>query len=126
MSDTQNNMNMQNEDFEMRVPESYVEGSLRSHIGPILGVITLMLALILGGLYIWGGMLTEQAVVVPPPIINNEPETPRAEADIQILKTLSPSDEISAIEADLLSTDNNSLDADLTTIDAEFEAALAQ
>ena len=119
-------MNMQEDNGELKVPESYVEGTLRSHIGPILGVIALMLVLILVGLYVWGGMLTEQAVEVPTPIVNNEPETPRAEADIQILKTLSPSDELSAIEADLYSTDNNSLDADLTTIDAEFEAALAQ
>lgn len=110
----------------MNIPESYLEKKLHPHVGPILGVIAIMLVLILAGLYIWGGMLTEQTVVVPEPIVNNEPETPRAEADIQILKTLSPSDELSAIEADLFSTDSNSLDTDLNTIDVEFEAVLAQ
>ena len=120
-------MNMQEENGEVKVPESYLKKDLPAHVGPILGVITLMLVLILAGLYMWGGVLTEQAIVAPvTPIVNNEPETPRAEADIQILRTLSPSDEPSAIMADLLSTDNSSVDADLNTIDAEFEAALAQ
>lgn len=120
-------MNMQEGNDEMNIPESYLKKELPAHVGPILGVIALMLVLILAGLYIWGGMLVEQAVVVPvTPIVNNEPETPRAEADIQILKTLSPSDEISAIEADLFSTDQSAIDADLNTIDVEFEAALAQ
>lgn len=99
-----------------------------AHAGPIIGVLSLMLILILGGLYVWGEMLSKESKVVPVevPIINNEPETPRAAADTQILEIMSPSDEISAIEADLESTRLDSVDADLNTIDAEFNAALAQ
>lgn len=98
-----------------------------SHIGPILGVLIIMLVLILGGLYLWGSMLSQEASVMEEKtLINNEPETPRADADTQILETLSPSDEISAIEADLSATNLDSLDSDLVTIDAELGAALLQ
>lgn len=120
-------MNSNGEKIEMHMPESAREQN-SSHITPIIGVIIIMLVLIFGGLYLWGGILSAPAPVVPleNPIINNEPETPRAEVDAEILNTLSPSDEISAIEADLESTNIDSIDTDLTTIDAEFNAALAQ
>ena len=116
----------------MSETDNKTEGSdsiiTHAHAGPIIGVLSLMLILILGGLYMWGGLLAKPAVVAPieKPIVNNEPETPRAVADTQILEIMSPSDEISAIEADLESTRLDSLDADLNTMDAEFEAALAE
>ena len=123
MSDTQNNSVNTN---EMRTPTEF-QGAHHSHIGPILGVLVIMLVLILGGLYLWGSMLNEQAQVpVETPLVNNEPETPRAEADQQILETLSPSDDLSAIEADISSTNLDSLEVDMMTIDAELDAALAQ
>ena len=100
----------------------------QNHVGPILGVLVVVLVLILGGLYLWGSMITSSnnEARVERVIPNNEPETPRAAADTQILEIMSPSDEISAIEADLESTQLDSVDADLNTIDAEFNAALAQ
>lgn len=98
-----------------------------AHIGPILGVLVIMLALILGGLYLWGETLsTKVPVITPEPIVNNEPETPRAVADTQILETLSPSDDLDAIEADVNSTNFDSLDTDFTAIDTEINAASAQ
>lgn len=96
-------------------------GDIRhSHAGPILGALIIILVLILGGLYLWGSMLHEEPVVPPPPIVNHEPETPRAVTDIEILNTVSPSDELDAIEADLSATNLDSIDADLTAIDAEL------
>ncbi len=98
-----------------------------SHVGPILGVLVVMLVLIFGGLFLWGSMLDKEAEVLPePPILNNEPETPRAVADQQILETLSPSDELDAIDADLGSSNFDSIDADMTTIDAELNAAFGE
>ena len=98
-------------------------GTVRhSHMGPILGILVIVLALIFIGLYIWAGMLgPEPEPMQEISIVNNEPETPRAVADQAILETLSPSDDINAIEADLSSTNFDSLDAELTTIDAELE-----
>lgn len=91
-----------------------------SHVGPILGILVMVLVIILGGLYLWGGMLAEKEPVEQPLIVNNEPETTRATADAEILETLSPSDELEAIEADLTSTNLDSLDTDIPAIDAEF------
>ncbi len=96
------------------------------HLGAILGTLLILLVVILGGLYIWGSMLVEEPEheIAKPEIENNEPETPRAEADVQIFDTMSPSTELDAIEADLESTDLDSLDAEMTEIENELDAAL--
>lgn len=97
-----------------------------THFGPILGVLLIALALILGGLVLWGSRLPKDMPALEAPIPNNEPETPRATADAQILETLSPSDELDAIDADLSSTNLDSLDTELNTIDAELGAVMEQ
>lgn len=99
-----------------------------NHLGPIIGVLIIVLVLILAGLYVWGASLSReealQEQVTARSIENNEPETIRAEADVQILDTVSTSDEISAIEADIESTNLDSLDAELEEIDRELDEAL--
>lgn len=91
--------------------------------GPVIAVLFIVLLLIFIGLVLWGRMLTEEQKKQPLdfPIVNNEPETPRAVADTQILETISSSDELSTIEADLESTNLDVGGADLTTLDAELE-----
>jgi len=96
--------------------------------GVVIGVLIVILVLILGGLYLWGAVLSEEQQSIEAEqseqtIPNNEPETPRAEADIQALKTVSSSDELSAIKADLESTKLD-LDEELTDIEAMFEGEL--
>jgi hypothetical protein len=54
---------------------------------------------------------------------NKEPETPTATAETTSFGAMSTSDEITAIEADLESTNLDSLDAELNQIDAELNAA---
>lgn len=111
----------------MKQPSAPLTESHHSHIGPVLGVLVIILILVLAGLYLWGGMLSkEQVEVEQRQIINNEPETPRAEADVQIMNTMSPSDEIEAIEADLDGTHLDSIGDELNTIDAELNAALGE
>lgn len=96
-------------------------------MGVVIGALIVCLVLILGGLYLWGSMLDEQAGPTQDgaarEIPNNEPETPRAEADVQALQTMSSSDELSAIEADLANT-MLELDEELSDIDAVFEGEL--
>jgi hypothetical protein len=96
------------------------------HIAPILGALIVILVLILGGLYLWGAMLAEEARTLEeaPPIINDEPETPRAEVDRQIMNTVSSSDDLGAIEADLVGTSLDSLDTELNTLTEELNQAL--
>ncbi len=122
MGETQNN----DEKVAMHTPVGYTSTpASHTHLGPILAVIVVLLVLIAGGLYLWGGALEQERVLQQEiSIPNNEPETPRAEVDTQILETLSPSDDLSAIEADITSTNLDSLETDLIAIDAEVDASL--
>lgn len=100
--------------------------------GPLLIGLTVLLVLILGGMYYWFSTLSEQAAAVPEPTPaerptaeeNNEPESTTAEAEVETMQALSPSDEISAIEADLEATNLETLDVELDAIEAELDAAM--
>ena len=120
-------------DSEMVMPES--EEPTEAHhssLGIILGVLVVILVLILGGLYLWGTtMKTYDEPMELPPVPerptaekNNEPESTNAEAEVEVLETVSTSDEIEAIEADLEATDLDALDAELDIIEAELDASL--
>ncbi len=113
----------------MEIPQQQKEVSFsekhHAHLPPILILLILILLILLGGLYLWGGLLHKetQSVRQERTIPNNEPETPRAEADQQILNTLSPSTEIDAIYADLESTNLDTLDSELDQITNELKVA---
>lgn len=98
--------------------------SSHSVSGVVIGVLIVFLVLILGGLFLWSSyMSNDQVAPTTTPvreIPNNERETPRAEADIQVLETTSSSDELGDIEADLEST-LLELDGELNTIEAELD-----
>lgn len=117
---------------EMNIPDEFTQEEHMSHLGPILGVLIVVLVLILGGLYLWGATLSEApqsapvAEPVPMPVENEEPETPRAEADTSILETVSTSDTLDALETDLENTNLDTLDSEMQAIDAELEAALEE
>lgn len=99
--------------------ETYTETN-ESHLGPILAVLLIVLVLILGGLYLWGAQLSKDMGTTPQSTrVNNEPETTRAEADTAIFSTVSTSNTIGAIEADLMSTNLDELDTEINAIEAE-------
>ncbi len=114
---------------ELKMPE---EAMRASHGGDeaatlpiILGVIIVMLVLILGGLYLWGSTLGPAPLDTndgarPTAEENNEPESNTADAQVQALETVSTSNEIDAIEADLEATNLDAIDMELGTIDAEL------
>ncbi len=109
---------------KMHMPPGY---GGKVHTGPVLAILIIVLVLILGGLYIWGALLSKDTPLYEEPsLINNEPETPRAEADRQIFEIVSPSDDLSAIETDIESTNLDTLDTDVHTIGIELDAALRQ
>lgn len=97
-----------------------------SHFGLIIGVLVIVLALILMGLYIWGRLMLQEPVVPNPspqrPTAeeNNEPESTTAEARAEVLDIMSSSDELDAIEADLNGTRIGDIDTDINAIDAEL------
>ncbi len=109
-------MNTSSSDTKLSIPHT-------SHVrGIIIGVLILALALIFCALYLWGSMLSPAPTPVFTPPTNTEPETPRADADIQILKTVSGSDEISSIATDIESTNLDSLDTELELIERDLES----
>ncbi len=60
---------------------------------PAIGIGIVCVALVIGGMYL-DYASKDKGDVAPDGTerINNEPETPRATADVQILETMSPSD----------------------------------
>lgn len=121
---------------EMKMPENMGTHPIQKSASPkpvsgiIIAVLAVLLILILAGMYYWFSQLTSQIESVEPvaerPTAeeNNEPESTTAEAAVETQAALSPSDEISAIEADIAATDLESLDAELNAIDAELDAAI--
>jgi len=99
-----------------------------SYFGLIIGILIIILSLLLVGLYMWSQLI----ISTPEPLAplpqrpsaaeNNEPESTTAEAQAEILQTVSTSDEISAIEADLEATNLENIDTEMNAIDAEIEA----
>ena len=94
-----------------------------THLGPIIAVLMVLLVAILFGLYLWGSALNEQSnIPIEKSLVNNEPETPRAVADVQIIETVSSSDSLEAIEADLGSTNLDTVDTELNEILNEIDS----
>lgn len=115
---------------ELKMPEEsfgisrVVEERPHSHTGIIIGILIIVLMLILGGLYLWVEIIRTTPQIPQTPEAtrptaeeNNEPESTNAEAQVETLKVLSTSDELSAIRADLESGDINGLDAEIQVID---------
>lgn len=117
-------MKSENDIKNERLQELGVPFHVSQHVrlGPILGMLILVLAFILGGLFLWGSILAKKQPQQLPPLVNNEPETPRAQADTHILETTSASDDIGAIEADITSTNLDLVDQDLQAVDNELDA----
>jgi len=82
-------------------------------IGPMIGIIIVVLVLVLGGLYFWGVQVTKQDTPAYPAEINEDVTVP-----------LSTTDSIDALEADLANTNTEALDTELDQIGAELDAEL--
>ena len=128
MNDLNKNLPPEFSTEELKMPEGTVSPIDEQHHGKlaiILGLFIIVLITILVGLYLWF-LNIEQTNTTPPQIIRevpempNDPETANAEASVQQLETLSPSNSIDAIEADLESTNLDQLDTELQAIDAEL------
>lgn len=99
----------------------------RAQLSIIVGIGGLLL-LIFGGLLYWYYLGT--TIPTPPPVAtrpslesNREPETPTATAQTESFGALSTSDELNALEADIESTNLDSLENELIQIDTELSSA---
>jgi len=88
----------------------------KSPVGPIVGIIIILVILIIGGLYFWGQRISTTVDE------NLTPEEIIAETDtsLEALNQQGTSDAIVDIEADLNATDLGNLDAELQQIEAEL------
>lgn len=124
------------EETEMVMPEGMSqqepEAAHHNRIGVVLGLLIVLLLIILAGMYLWFSTSFQRTPApAPAPVVErevpdmpNEPEMENADAAVQQLETVSTSDEIDAIEADVEATDLDELDAELNAIEAELDAAL--
>ncbi len=99
--------------------------------GPILILLVVLLIAILGGMYRWFVILNNDVPSIsaglrPAAAENNEPKNTTTEARVEAMGVVSSSDEIPAIEADIESTDLDSLESELDSIEMELDAALQE
>lgn len=127
----ENNQVPEFNDEEMHMPNNGFKTMETEHhgkLGLILGLLILALVLILAGLYLWYTNAFEQATspiqqaepIREVPEMPNDPETANADATVQQLDTVSPSNDLDSIVADVESTNLETLDAELNAIDAEL------
>ena len=122
------------ERVEMKLPDTARDkqrtynGVPERHFSIILWLLIGILALLLIGLIMWYLALEEQAETMQPisaerptAETNREPESRNAVADVDAFGTMSTSDELTTIAADLHSTRLESLDAERSAIEAELE-----
>lgn len=102
-------------------PQSTPQSTKKSSTPLIVGSIIVIIALALGGLYVWGTtlkeMLNEEEKAGPSADeILGQPDQQREE-----LEMMHSSDTATDIESDLDSTDLNDLDAEIDSIEAELQ-----
>ncbi len=95
-----------------RVPED------KKSIGPIVGIVIIILVLVLGGLYFWGQKINMMDQGISPETVLNAED-----ASLVQLGQQSDSDTTASIEADLNATDISNLDTELDNIQSEAGAA---
>ena len=114
----------------MKIPEGSVVNSPArvsgKGFGLVLGLLFVVLLLILGGMYYWFVSVqpaTLESYGRPTAEENKEPESTNARAGADALTTLSTSNELEAIRADIESTDIQGINSDMQAIEAEITAA---
>lgn len=109
---------------EMRRPAD-LDSTVANNRGVIIGVLVVALISILIGLFLWYQAMNKPLPVAEVPTrptyeTNQEPESTTAEAQVDSFTVMSTSDELGAIEADLESTNLDTLETELTQIDEEL------
>ncbi len=92
--------------------------------GVVIAVLAIMLIALFAGLIYWYVVANREIPIAPTPSrptyeTNKEPESTNASAQVDGFGVVSTSDELGSIEADLESTNLDSLEAEMTQIDEE-------
>ncbi|MEZ4194828.1 MAG: hypothetical protein R3B53_00285 [Candidatus Paceibacterota bacterium] len=117
---------------EMKMPEqmpteSEVDTAVTEHKGLTIIMLLVALVVILIGLVYWYQAMNREVPMQEVPMrptyeTNNEPESTTAEAQVDSFGVMSTSDELGTIEADLESTNLDSLEAEMIQIEEELQA----
>jgi hypothetical protein len=116
------NVDMNSAPPEISTPEN--EPAKPGGIGPLIGIIIIVVLIAIGGFYYWGLKLTEKQT--PDNFVSEEVllEGTDSDAVVDALLDQNTSDSIETIEEDLNDTDLNGLDAELSDIERELDSAL--
>lgn len=107
--------------------ESDVDKAITEHKGMTIVMLFVALVVILIGLVYWYQAMNKEVPAQEIPVrptyeTNNEPESTTAEAQVDSFGVMSTSDELGTIEADLESTNLDSLEAEMIQIEEELQA----
>jgi len=97
-----------------------VEHSASKNI--VIVVVVAIIIVVLALMYMWGARVQE-SMNTP---IEELPTLPASDEQVENLKQVSTSDELEDIERDIDATELDNLDADLTELEAEIDAALVE
>ena len=127
-----NEPNFAGEKMKMPTESNYQTGSEQATKETkgvfLIGMIAALVVILVGLIYWYLTAQTPVAVVETPlrptAEMNKEPETTTATAQTESFGAMSTSDELGAIEADLESTNLDTLDSELIQIDTELESTV--
>jgi uncharacterized protein HemX len=105
---------------QMPTEQPQYDATDKKSIGPIIGIAIIVVIIIFGGLYYWGGKINNQELRNAQESITAEEISNQQDTSVESLQVQSTSDEITDIEADLDLTDLENLDAELGNIDIEL------
>ena len=114
MDQMNQNMPTQNENTPQESQPGKPEEGEKKPMGPIVGVIIIVIVLVFGGIYFWGAKISKESAITAEEI------TAQEDPALIKLQEQSTSDEIADIEADLDATDLEGLDAELEQIDQDL------
>ncbi len=119
---------------KMKLPTQKLTSSFKKinesqNNGAIIAVLAIILIAILIGIFYWyksGTQIitTSESPTRPTLETNKEPETTTATAQVESFTVMSTSDELNAIEADIESTNLDSLETELQQIETELQTAV--
>ena len=99
--------------------QNFQGGAPKSSMGPIIGSIVVILAIVLGGLYLYGQQLGKKATTAEESTSTTD-EVSAADQATLSLEGQGSTDSTAEIENDLNATELNNLDAEMQNVDQDL------
>lgn len=99
-------------------------GTENKSMGPMIAIIVILIAIVLGGLFVWKMQNKDKSYEDMMENKNDKmmkEENMMKEKEMMMIKEQGSSDELLSIEADIMGTNINDLDKELNSIDAELQ-----